>query len=207
MGNLYTIGHSTIKVEDFINLLKKFHIDYLLDVRSIPYSKYAEQFNREKLDRELTTARINYRFMGTYFGARQKDINLYHKDGYLDFDKVRSSKEFIKRVDSVISGLEKNNIVLMCTEKDPFDCHRAIMVGRAFDLRGITLNHILHSGTLQSQAELNMRLLHHYFPVINESSLFDDESELSDDKRLSIAYQRRNAEIGYHLDTIDHKEG
>lgn len=53
MGLLYTIGHSRYEFEYFANLLKKFEINYLLDVRSTPYSKYAETFNREQLENSL----------------------------------------------------------------------------------------------------------------------------------------------------------
>ncbi len=61
MGLLYTIGHSRHEFEYFVNLLKKFEINYLLDVRSIPYSKYAKTFNKEQLKSSLFTKRIEYR--------------------------------------------------------------------------------------------------------------------------------------------------
>lgn len=51
MGNLYTIGHSQHTIEYFVKLLKMYNIGYVLDVRSVPYSKYAEQFNREILEK------------------------------------------------------------------------------------------------------------------------------------------------------------
>ena len=54
MGLLYTIGHSRYEFEYFANLLKKYEINCLLDVRSTPYSKYAETFNKEQLDSLLS---------------------------------------------------------------------------------------------------------------------------------------------------------
>ena len=138
MGLLYTIGHSRYEFEYFANLLKKFEINYLLDVRSTPYSKYAETFNREQLENSLASEGITYFFMGKFFGARPDNTDLYSKEGYLDFEKTSRSDLFITGMENVKLGLKKgNNIVLMCTEKDPIDCHRAIMVARAFSLEGI----------------------------------------------------------------------
>ena len=133
MGTLYTIGHSTIPFEKFLALLQKYQVNFLADVRSVPYSEYAQQFDREVLAKQLAAYDITYYYMGTYFGARRKERELYTPEGYLDFEKVRKQTSFRQRVSSIITGLERgNNIALMCTEKDPFDCHRAILVGRGF---------------------------------------------------------------------------
>lgn len=200
MGILYTIGHSQHEFEYFISLLKKYDINYLLDVRSTPYSKYAETYNKEKLSGLLYSRGIEYSFMGKFFGARPNNIQLYCKEGYLDFEKVAHSDLFIKAMQNVTLGLERgNNIALMCTEKDPFDCHRAIMVARAFSLNGIDTNHILFDGTLQTQGELDQRLLNKYFPDRAQYSLFDYSDVENDDENVELAYKERNKEIGYHL--------
>lgn len=200
MGNLYTIGHSQHKTDYFISLLKKYNINYVLDVRSTPYSKFADQFNKERIRGLLTKEEIHYSFFGKYFGARQEDISLYNDEGYLDFDRVRSSSNFKVGYDNVIVGLEKeNNIALMCTEKDPIDCHRTIMVSRAFDLAGIEVNHILCDGTLQNQSEVNQRLMDMYFPDRNQLSIFDYLDNTNEEVSLLEAYKKRNAEIGYHI--------
>ena len=201
MGSLYTIGHSLHKLDYFFDLLRRHDINYLLDVRSTPYSKYAEQFNRERLERELQSAGVKYCFMGTYFGARPSDKNLYCDEGYLDFERVRNSPRFLTGYNSVVKGLGcENNIALMCTEKDPLDCHRAIMVSRAFDLAGIEVNHILANGELQSQAVLNDRLLNKYYPNRGQITLFDDPDTVDGTDYLNMAYAQRNREIGYRLD-------
>lgn len=201
MGRLYTIGHSQHTIDYFVGLLRKHDINYLLDVRSTPYSKYAEQFNKEQLERELQSAGLKYAFMGAYFGARPEDKKLYCDEGYLDFERVRKSSQFLKGFDNVIKGLEQgNNIVLMCTEKDPFDCHRAIMVSRAFDLANIEVNHILEDGKQQSQKELNERLLNKYYPDRDQMTFFDYLNRINEKQEpdyLGMAYEQRNKEIGY----------
>ena len=201
MGLLYTIGHSRYEFEYFANLLKKFEINYLLDVRSTPYSKYAETFNREQLENSLASEGLTYFFMGKFFGARPDNTDLYSKEGYLDFEKTSRSDLFITGMENVKLGLKKgNNIVLMCTEKDPIDCHRAIMVARAFSLEGIDVQHILPDGKLQTQQELDRRLLDRYFPDRTQLSLFDYNDPVNDEEIIKSAYRKRNKEIGYHLE-------
>ncbi len=137
MGKLFTIGHSQHDIEYFIKMLRKYNVNYVLDVRSTPYSKYAEQYNRENIEKYISRNGIRYSFMGKFFGARPSEKELYCAEGYLDFERVRKSERFIKGFNNVMLGLQRGyNIAFMCTEKDPFDCHRAIMVARAFDLAG-----------------------------------------------------------------------
>jgi hypothetical protein len=103
-------------------------------------------------------------------------------------------------MENVKLGLKRgNNIVLMCTEKDPIDCHRAIMVARAFSLDGIDVKHILPNGKFQTQQELDRRLLNRYFPNRAQLSIFDYNDPISDEENIKLAYRERNKEIGYHL--------
>lgn len=205
MGLLYTIGHSQHDFEYFSELLKKNSINYLLDVRSTPYSRYAEAYNREHLSGLLLGKNITYSYMGKYFGARPENTDLYNEEGYLDFEKVAQSDFFIKGMKNVILGLNRdNNIALMCTEKDPIDCHRAILVARAFELNGVKVTHILPDGKLQTQEELNERLLDMYFPNRTQLSIFNYNNIMDDEENIKLAYKERNREIGYHLQNKQH---
>ncbi len=191
MGLLYTIGHSRYEFESFSNLLNKYEINYLLDVRSTPYSKYAETYNKEQLSSLLSKMGIKYSFMGKFFGARPENIELYNEEGYLDFEKTSHSDLFIKGMENVKLGLKRgNNIVLMCTEKDPIDCHRAIMVARAFSLEEIEVKHILLNGKLQTQQDLDERLLERYFPDRAQLSLFNNKDiSISAEEKIKSAYR------------------
>ena len=201
MGKLYTIGHSQHDIKYFVRMLKKHNINYILDVRSTPYSKYAEQYNKENIEKYVSQKGIKYSFMGKFFGARPSEKELYCDEGYLDFERVRKSERFIKGFDNVMLGLQReNNIAFMCTEKDPFDCHRAILVARAFDLAGVEVNHILADGTLQHQNILNERLLNKYFPERDQLNFFDILNKTETTDYLRKAYQLRNREIGYRLE-------
>lgn len=199
-NTLYTIGHSQHNIEYFIYMLQKYGINYVLDVRSTPHSQFAENYNLENIKIALKKAGVEYSFMGSYFGARSEDINLYSKDGYLDFEKTRKSVKFQNGVNNVLKGIQEGNrITLMCTEKDPIECHRAIMVARTFHEKKINVQHILPDGSLQSHDVLNNRLLELYFPNRYQISLFPSENK-SDEEYLEEAYRNQNKKIGYHMD-------
>lgn len=200
LGELFTIGHSKYNIKYFIGLLNKYRIDYLLDVRSIPYSKYAEQYNKENISRELNFVNIKYSFMGKFFGARPQNLELYNDEGYLDFEKVRESQDFNKGIENVILGLNQGHrIALMCTEKEPIDCHRAILVARAFEMQMIYAKHILSDGKILTQQQLDEQLLQKYFPDRRQLSLFAHEKQISEEENLAEAYRKRNAEIGHYI--------
>lgn len=197
MNDLYTIGHSQHQVEKFIELLKMHKINFIIDVRSTPYSKYASMYDRENIINELKAVDISYAYMGKYFGARQEEQSLYTSEGYLNFEKVVEWDIFLKGFDNVIKGLETNRIALMCLEKRPIDCHRAILVANAFYCKGCSVKHILENGKIETHEELNKELLNLYFPERDQLSLFDNRTQKD---YLKDAYKLRNKEIGYYLD-------
>jgi uncharacterized protein (DUF488 family) len=180
----------------FIQLLKKQDINYVIDVRSTPYSKYAQDYNRDNISRKLPMEHINYAYMGNYFGARQENMELYTPEGYLDFDKTVKSENFIKGMKNVMKGMEENRIAMMCMEKKPIDCHRAIMVANAFYRAGCQVKHILDDGSIQTHEQLNEELLDMYFPDRNQMSFFENRTE---QEYLQDAYRLRNKEIGYYI--------
>lgn len=203
LGELFTIGHSQHSIKYFISLLNKYGIDYLLDVRSTPYSKYAEQYNRENIDKSLNSVNVKYVFMGKYFGARSQNVELYNDKGYLDFEKVRKSKDFNEGIENVILGLEQGHtIALMCTEKQPIDCHRAIMISRAFEMQKIYAKHIMPNGKILTQQQLDEQLLRKYFPDRRQLTLLSYEKPVNEDEYLLEAYRKRNAEIAYTINEV-----
>lgn len=202
-GNtIYTIGHSTIEVEVFLNLVKKYDINCIVDIRSTPYSQFAPQFNRENLKYFLKQNSMQYLYMGREFGARRDEKELYNDSGELDFVKAAGSKIFNEGIDRIAKGIQKGyRIAFMCTEKEPMDCHRTIMVGRKFNDLGYNVINILHNGTNISQKELEKQLLNKYFPQRDQMSIFNLLDQVSEDEKTLIcrAYQYRNSEIAFHI--------
>ncbi|AZV46335.1 hypothetical protein C3L23_03330 [Nautilia sp. PV-1] len=201
MEEIFTIGHSTHKLEDFIKLLQKNNIDVIVDVRSIPYSKYAYWFNKEDLQFYLKKNKIYYIFMGNSLGARWEDKNLIFEDGKVNFEKVMQTKKFQDGIDRILNGVKKGyKIALMCSEKEAFDCHRFSLISR-FLRNKFNIYHI-YPDKILSQAYLEKKLLEKYIKFLPEKNLF--HPEISDEERLQKAYKLRNIDIAYNIFT---KEG
>lgn len=200
---IYTIGHSTQSQESFINLLKKYNITCVVDVRSTPYSQYAVQFNENEIKAALESAGIVYIYMGKEFGARREDAELYDSDNKLNFKKTAQCYEFLSGIERIRKGAQKGyNIAFMCTEKDPIDCHRCILLGREFNaLDDFTVENILISGDLVSQDDIAIKLLEMYFPDRNQINILEYmyNKIKTEDEYISEAYEKRAKEIAYQI--------
>ncbi|RLA08248.1 MAG: hypothetical protein DRQ51_02985 [Gammaproteobacteria bacterium] len=97
MQTIFTVGHSVLTIIEFVEILDKNNIDTIVDVRSVPYSKYNPQFNQEVIKQELLKSKIQYLFMGHMLGARYDDLSLLDEDKIVDFKKVQQTKKFQKR--------------------------------------------------------------------------------------------------------------
>jgi len=142
---IFTIGHSNHRIEVFLELLAQHGINCLVDVRSSPYSRFSPHFKKGTLSEALKGANILYLFMGDSLGARQADPALLFDDGVVDFAKIRATEKFREGITRVGQGLEKGyRMALMCAEKDPFDCHRFILICPELVKRGIDIRHTGH---------------------------------------------------------------
>ena len=198
MKNVYTIGYSSFEVEDFVNVLKKYHITSLIDVRSYPSSKFYQDYNKGNIEKILKSNGIIYRNYSSHFGARQSDKK-YYKTGYMDFSEYVQSESFKEGMRKIEAGMDLNYVfVLMCAEKDPSLCHRSIMVAREFYKKGYEVRNILADGSYITQEQIEQDLVKHYFPTMDQISFLSDS--LSFDEMVEKSYHLRNSEIGYRLD-------
>lgn len=184
-----TIGHSSLPYERFLGLLRRCSVTAVADVRTAPYSRYSPHFNRDVLRKELRQDGIAYVFLGQELGGRPKDEQLFC-DGVADYEKMARSAEFAKGLNRVIEGAKVYRIAMMCSEHDPLDCHRCLLVGRALHAQGVTVRHILSDGSLVDQAAVEERLM-----VLSGQA--DDDLFASRDQRLGIAYRERAAKVAY----------
>ena len=197
---LYTIGHSNHEAEYFIELLKKNGVNVVVDVRSTPFSQYTTQFNKNEIKKTLNDHGLVYIHMGEEFGARREDRSLYDTDGRLDFELTKKSDAFRSGVRRIEDGLEKGyHIAFMCAEKHPEDCHRCILVGKAFHDMGYTVLNILEDGSTMSQDEVGELLLQKYYPDRNQVSIFTLENPVSEEEYLEKAYRKREKDIAYSM--------
>lgn len=160
---LYSIGHGNRKPEDFLSLLRDFKIEYLIDVRSQPYSKFNPQFNQNDLKYFLERNGITYVFMGDTIGGRPKDISCYDNEGKVDYEVVKSKEFFLSGIDRLKTAYTKDiNVVIMCSESKPCECHRSKLIGKILATDNILIRHIDEKGKLKDQTtvmnELNKGL-------------------------------------------------
>lgn len=191
---VYTVGHSNHSIEEFIQLLEKHNINCICDVRSMPYSRFTEQYNRENIKGFLSKYNIKYLFFGEEFGARREEKSLL-TNGMVDFEKVAKNEKFIKGIERIEKGLERGyRIALMCTEKEPIECHRTILVSRNLSIKGMNVLHILADGTAVCHEKIEEELVEKYFPNRNQLSIFDINETVD---YLKEAYKKANSDIGY----------
>jgi len=150
---LYSIGHSNVAVDRLIALLGQHAIATLCDVRSMPYSRYNPQFNREALAERLRAAGIAYRFMGDALGGKPADSTLRTEDGALpDYAKIAAAPVFNRGLEQLIALGSRGPTAFMCSEADYHSCHRHKLIARALIERGVTVLHILPDGGIERGA-------------------------------------------------------
>lgn len=158
-NTLFTIGYSGRTIDDFIAILKQHKITALCDVRSMPYSSRNPQFNRELLKKALKSHSIEYVFLGEELGARSKEPSCY-VDGKAIYQKIADSTLFKNGLERIKLGMQKGYVLaLMCAEKDPLTCHRSILICRNLRGQGIDIRHIIDNATMETQADLEKRLI------------------------------------------------
>lgn len=187
---IYTIGHSNHEPEAFVELLQHFGINCLVDVRSIPASGRFPQFNKATLSEFLKSKNIQYLHFGKEFGARHTDPALLDDGGKVDFEKVRQTQDFKNGVERLRAGLEKGYVVaLMCSEAEPFDCHRFSMISGFLEKSGFEVRHILRDKTLKSNIQLENQLLKKYNHALPLTPSLDEQ--------VAEAYRLRNKDIAF----------
>lgn len=171
---VYTVGHSNQSLEAFRSLLRTFDIGQVVDVRSVPFSRFSPQFSQRELRASLSESGVSYIFLGRELGARPDDRDCY-VDGRVHYDLLAKRSSFSRGLDTIEGSIQSASVCLMCTEQDPIDCHRAILVATALDLRGILVQHIHRDARLESHADAVSRLRRVWGL---DTELFRSEAEL-----------------------------
>ena len=143
---IYTVGHSTRTIEDFIALMKAYKIKIVVDVRTIAGSAYNPQYNQENLDKSLQSNKISYMRLEKLGGLRhttKESINTGWKNlsfrGYADFMQTQDFREGIQ---TLITIAKEKQTVIMCAEAVPWRCHRSL-IGDALLVRKISVKDII----------------------------------------------------------------
>lgn len=173
--SIFTIGHSTHPLHQFIGLLKHHGITAVCDVRSTPYSRINPQFNREKLKKALQQSGIAYVFLGKELGGCSEDKLCYVR-GKVQYERIAKTELFQKGIERVREGMKRYRIALMCAEKDPIECHRTILVAQQLDQLKLHVEHILEDSSLESHEHALSRLLRQL--KLSDSDMFRSHGEM-----------------------------
>ena len=155
---LFTVGYGSSGIDQFLDLIKRFDIAYLLDVRSKPYSKYKPEFSREALGRRVEVEGIRYAFMGDLLGGLPKDRSCY-TDGKVDYEKVRAQPFYQHGIERLRSAWEQQlRVALLCACGKPERCHRSKLVGVSLQREGIPVVHLDNRGRSFKHEAVIMKL-------------------------------------------------
>lgn len=153
-STIYSIGHGNKSVNDFIEELKNFNIEYLIDVRSKPYSKWNPAFNQETLSSTLKISNIKYVYLGNLLGGLPQDRKCYNEEGKISYKILKDQPYFQEGLQRLIKANEKKlKIAVMCSETNPSECHRSKLIGQQLLLHNISMNHIIGVGKYKTQEQ------------------------------------------------------
>jgi uncharacterized protein (DUF488 family) len=151
-STIYSIGHGNKDIKDFIAELKSFDIQFLLDIRSKPYSKWNPQYNQAALESELKNNEITYVFVGDTLGGLPDDRTCYDIDGKVVYDLIKEKDFFKKGLERLTTANEKRiKLAIMCSESNPEECHRSKLIGQELLKKNISVNHVISKMKLKSQ--------------------------------------------------------
>jgi len=188
--SVYTIGHSTHSLGAFITLLQGAGVEAVADVRSTPFSRRLPHFNQDALCRALSGDGVAYVPLGIELGGRGNPHSVRDAHGRISYLSIAESPEFSEGLRRVESGSARMRVALLCTERDPLQCHRGILVSRALAARGNRVAHILADGATETHGDAEFRLLR--LVGARHPDLFQTEEEV-----LAAAYEAQEARIAH----------
>ena len=151
---IYTIGHSNHSPETFLNLLRDLRIDVVVDIRSKPSSQVVPHFNRKPLENSLKMSGFKYLYFGKELGGKPDSKEFYDANGHVLYNLIAKSPPFIQAIERLLKGIRDYRVVLLCSEENPWNCHRRLLVGKVLRNYDVNLQHIRGNGRVQSEEEL-----------------------------------------------------
>ena len=183
---VFTIGHSNHSSGAFLELLRKHCVDEVMDVRSSPSSRYSPHFNYEALSGTLEKAGIGYAFLGGELGGRPVDRSCYDVDGRVRYDRLENTDMFDDGISRIVRGADERRVAVMCSEKEPLDCHRALLIAKVLEERGVAVEHVLADGSTERH-DATMNRLMDIFKLPHNGDMFRSRHEVIADALASRA--------------------
>ncbi len=161
-GYIFTIGHGGRTAEELLELLQRENIEYVIDVRSRPYSRFQPEFCKGPLQGFLRRNKVGYVFMGDDLGGHPDDPSCYFDDGRVDYDACQTKAFFLRGIDRLLEARRQGlRICLLCSEGKPWECHRSKLIGQfLFDKKGVEISHFLPNGEIRLQKDVMVEVDH-----------------------------------------------
>jgi uncharacterized protein (DUF488 family) len=167
---IFTIGYGARSLGEFLAALKANRIQYLIDVRTSPYSKFKPEFSKEALKLHVERAGIRYLFMGDTLGGQPRDPDCM-TEGKVDYDKVRAQSFFQDGIGRLREAFEQQRpVALMCSEGRPEQCHRSKLIGEALLAAGVPVCHLDEDGSRLTQTQVIDRLTKGQLDLFGQAS-------------------------------------
>lgn len=149
---VFTIGHSTLDIYQFISLLKENKIELLVDIRAYPGSRKYPQFNKEALEKSLMNNGIGYLHMLSLGGRRKKPQTAkptgWKNESFSNYAAYMQTEEFHTAVDELEALATKKRVAFMCSEAVWWRCHRSL-VSDQLKSEGWKVLHIMNGSQLR----------------------------------------------------------
>jgi uncharacterized protein (DUF488 family) len=152
---LYTVGHSTRSLDEFIVLLRSFGIRRVVDIRTIPRSRHNPQFDGKTLSTALRNHRLGYRQMKGLGGLRHSrtdSSNLGWRNlSFRGFADYMQTPTFAEALETLMALARERPSVIMCAEAVPWRCHR-YLIADALVVRDFSVEHVMGPGAFREHS-------------------------------------------------------
>lgn len=179
---IWTIGHSTRPIEDFLALMAREHIERLIDVRAFPGSRRYPQYNQEALASVLANSGIEYLHRPALGGRRRapKDapLSAWRNEGFRGYAAYMQTPAFRDAIDELLARAAETRTVILCSEAVPWRCHRTL-ISDALSVRGVEVDHILDASTTR-------HVLTHFAVVAADEVTYPAPSDYSTDAQHAL---------------------
>jgi uncharacterized protein (DUF488 family) len=186
-ATVWTVGHSNHELEHLVRLLRGERIEFVIDVRSYPYSRYSPHFKREALEASIVRHSMRYVFLGVQLGGRPTREQHYDVDGHALYGPMSEEQPFREAVERVIDGARRHRLALLCSEADPQHCHRRLLVGKVLTEQGVALRHILSDGKVHTEQAVALPADHAQGSLLGEEEPWRSTQSVSRRRRLSTS--------------------
>ena len=153
-ARLFTIGHSTRSLEQFLGLLAREGATHLVDVRAFPTSARYPHFSQPGFERALVDAGLRYTHLpslgGRRRGRRDSHNTQWRNASFRAYADYMETREFNEALEDLLTLARLEPVVIMCAEAVPWRCHRSL-IADAVLARGVPVAHILDAGTREHQ--------------------------------------------------------